>query len=182
MISRARNTHIRPKTSRGLLVLVLGYLFCAPASAGDWSVLINGKAVHINPSEGSNLNENNWGVGFQYDFDQLDGRWVPFITASGFDDSNRNASYYAGAGTLRRFELTAQREGLHVDAGVIVFFMTREGYRGGDPFLGLLPAFSVGTERLAINLTYVPKIEAKMVPLVFFQLKVSLKTFLPDGP
>jgi hypothetical protein len=37
---------------------------------------------------------------------------------------------------------------------------------------------SVGTKNVALNITYVPKVEPKSVPLWFFQLKVSLNSFL----
>jgi hypothetical protein len=92
---------------------------------------------------------------------------------SGFSDSNKNSSYYAGGGALRRFQF----DGTHVDLGAIGFVMTRKGYKDNQPFLGVLPAFSVGTSRISVNMTYIPKVEPKAVPLWFFQLKISLRNF-----
>ncbi|MEK7206836.1 MAG: hypothetical protein AAB134_03000, partial [Pseudomonadota bacterium] len=94
----------------------------------------------------------------------------PFTTVSGFVDSNKNPSYYAGGGALRRF----QGEKLHFDVGLVGFIMTRKDFNNDKPFLGALPAFSVGGKSFSVNMTYVPKVEPKAVPLVFFQLKIRL--------
>jgi hypothetical protein len=64
-----------------------------------------------------------------------------------------------------------------VDLGAIGFVMTRKDYKNNDPFLGVLPALSVGTKNVALNITYVPKVEPKAVPLWFFQLKINLSSF-----
>jgi hypothetical protein len=86
------------------------------------------------------------------------------------NNSNRNPSYYAGGGALHRFKF----DGVHVDAGAVGFVMIREDYNDDRPFLGVLPAFSLGTKNIAVNFTYIPKIEPKSVPLWFFQLKINL--------
>ncbi len=144
------------------------------AAAGDYSLLINGKAVHLESRPGVHLNERNLGAGLQYDFEPIRARrWVPFLSVSGFSDSNANPSYYAGGGLLRRFMIAPRLDGLHVDAGAVAFLMTRQGYHGGAPFPGVLPALSVGTRTLALNITYIPKVHPKLIPLFFFQLKLS---------
>jgi hypothetical protein len=155
-----------------LLTLAAG-LTAGTAVAGEMSLLVNGKAIHLNPPAGKNLNEKNWGLGLQYDWDIVNNKWVPFAAASGFIDSNENPSYYVGGGALRRFQF----DGTHVDLGAIGFVMTRKGYKDNQPFLGVLPAFSVGTNRVSVNMTYIPKVEPKAVPLWFFQLKISLSNF-----
>jgi Antimicrobial peptide resistance and lipid A acylation protein PagP len=152
-----------------LLALVGIFTFNA-AHADEWNLLVNGKTIHLGVPSSSNLNEDNWGLGLQYDWNRAGSNWVPFATASGFKDSNRNASYYAGGGVVYRFKF----EDVHADVGLVGFVMTRKGYRDGDPFLGALPAFSVGTRHVALNFTYIPKIEPKSVPLWFFQLKINL--------
>lgn len=91
--------------------------------------------------------------------------------ASGFIDSNKNPSYYAGGGAMRRFQYNA----VHFDLGAIGFLMTRKGYKNDHPFIGVLPAFSVGTEKISLNMTYIPKVEPKAVALWFFQIKIRLK-------
>jgi len=155
-----------------VLALIAG-LSSGPAMADELSLLVNGKALHLGTPEGKHLNEKNWGLGLQYDWDRGDSKWIPFATASGFIDSNRNPSYYAGGGALRRF----QYDGLHADVGAIGFLMTRENFKNNRPFPGVLPVLSVGTESVALNITYVPKVEPKAVPLWFFQLKIKLMEF-----
>jgi hypothetical protein len=136
----------------GVIAMALAILIATPAQAGQWSLLINGKAVHLDEQPGIEYNEENWGGGVQYDFDMTPGKWVPFVNASVFDDSNKNLSYYAGGGTVRRFALGKEEGALHLDAGVVSF----------------------GTQRVALNVTYIPKVDPKMVPIVFFQLKIGL--------
>lgn len=152
------------------LLALVGFLLVNSAHADEWNLLINGKAIHMSAPAGSNLNESNWGLGVQYDWNRPGTNWVPFATASGFKDSNNNPSYYAGGGLMYRFKF----EDVHVDAGLVGFVMIREDYNDEKPFLGVLPAFSVGTKHVALNFTYIPRIEPKSVPLWFFQLKINL--------
>ena len=172
------NCSMRCSTSciHAVVALFMLGLSSSATHAGDLSLLINGKAFHINSPAGTQFNERNWGAGIQYDFDPI-GRnknWIPLATASGFQDSYKNPSYYAGGGLMRRFVPFSSLNNLHVDAGVVAFFMTREDYKDNDPFFGMLPVLSVGTKRVSLNLTYVPKVHPKMVQLVFIQLKVAL--------
>jgi hypothetical protein len=159
-----------------LVIIAIAFvaLMSAPAQADQWSLLINGKAIHLDEPAGSDLNEDNWGAGVQYDFNMTKGKWVPFISASGFKDSNGNPSYYAGGGTVRRFSFGEEKSSVHLDAGVVAFLMIRKDFMGGDPFPGVLPIISLGTDRVAVNVTYIPKVDPKMVPIVFFQLKIGL--------
>jgi len=158
-----------------MIIAASSGIFASSAVADEISLLINGKAIHINAPSGENLNESNWGAGFEYDWAPVfQNRWVPFAMASGFSDSNKNPSYYAGGGVLRRFETD---NGLRLDIGVIGFAMTRKGYKDDKPFLGALPAFSVGTKHFAVNMTYIPKVDPKMVALFFFQLKINMDVF-----
>jgi len=149
-------------------------LMAGPVQAEQWSVLLNGKAWHLEKPAGTHYNEENWGAGVQYDFNMTDSKWIPFVSAAGFKDSNRNPSYYAGGGTMRRFSLGEEKNSLHMDAGVVAFLMTRKDYLHGDPFLGALPVVSFGTDRVALNITYIPKVDPKMVAIIFFQLKVGI--------
>jgi hypothetical protein len=157
----------------GLLCLGSGV-----AHAGNFSLLVNGKAIHINPPATTDFNERNWGAGAQYDFDPIgqERHWIPFVTASGFKDSFKNPSYYAGGGMVRRFIPFSAHKTVHVDAGAVAFFMTREDYRDNHPFFGALPVLSVGAGRVALNMTFIPKVDPKMVSLLFFQLKFTFGT------
>lgn len=157
-----------------IIAMVLMVLVATPARADQWSLLINGKSVHLDEQPGVDFNEENWGLGVQYDLDITPRKWVPFVNASGLKDSNGNASYYAGGGTVRRFTLGKQKGSSHLDAGLVAFLMVRKEFRNGDPFLGILPVVSFGTDRIALNVTYIPKVDPKMVPIVFLQLKIGL--------
>jgi len=164
------------KSQRAFLALLLAFiagLMAGAAAADETSLLVNGKAVHINTPAGRNLNEKNWGLGLQYDWDLADSKWRPFATVAEFKDSNRNPSYYAGGGTVRRFQF----DSMHADLGVIGFLMTRKDFKNDRPFPGVLPVLSVGTKSVAMNITYIPKVEPKAVPLWFFQLKMNLGIF-----
>ena len=159
------------------VLLLLPALFSNSAYAGNLSLLVNGKAWHMNPPKDVKYNEENWGAGIQYDFKSYGEKWIPFISASGFLDSFENPSYYTGLGLVRRYHFGQRIDSRHFDAGVIGFFMTREDYRRGNPFFGMLPALSYGNRRFAVNITYIPKVQPKMVALWFFQFKISTAVF-----
>jgi hypothetical protein len=155
-----------------LLILVCN---ASTALASELSFLVNGKSVHTGPKKNNQYNEKNWGFGFQYEFAHLSDRWVPYVTVSGFVDSQNENSYYAGGGYMRRFMLAQRANYLHLDAGLIGFLMTRQDYKDGEPFPGVLPALSLGTRHVALNVTYIPEVDSRMAELWFFQLKLSMR-------
>jgi len=159
-----------------LLGLMLLISCLRTAHAGQYSLIVNGKALHFEQPTGQKFNEENWGAGIQYDFDTVgeNRNWVPFLTASGFQDSFKNPSYYAGGGIMRRFRFNPSTLPLNLDIGVIGFLMTREDFHDNQPFPGILPVASFGTDRVALNVSYIPRVHPKMVPLVFFQIKIGL--------
>ncbi len=161
---------------RWIIAVVLAWvaLSANAAHADQWSLLINGKAFHLDEPE-EDFNEWNWGAGVQYDFDVTPRNWVPFINASGFKDSNGNPSYYAGAGTARRFYFGKGSGALHLDVGAVALLMVRKDYNDEDPFLAALPLVSFGTDRIALNATYIPEVGPIDVPVLFLQLKIGLK-------
>jgi hypothetical protein len=167
--------NIQTFTQRLAFVLLFG--MALTASAGDLNLLINGKAWHLDSQPGVTYNENNWGAGLHYDLDATSGGWRPFVNASGFKDSNENPSYYAGGGVMYRLWETDKLDNFAIDAGGLVFLMKREGFEDGHWFPGILPALTIGSEHLAVNITYIPKVDPKMVPILFFQLKVRLVGF-----
>src|SRR5215467_1568779 len=140
-----------------VLLALVASLTTRAVLADDLSLLVNGKALHLGAPDDKHLNEKNWGLGLQYDWDLKDSKWIPFATASGFIDSNKNPSYYAGGGALRRFEYG----GVHADLGAIGFFMVRKDFKHDRPFPGVLPVLSIGAGRVALNTTYIPKVEPK---------------------
>lgn len=153
------------------LMIVLA-LSAFSVMADELSVVFNGKAIH----QGGNYNENNWGIGFEYDFHPKE-KWFPFIAASTFKDSNKQTSNYAGGGYKYRIPLEKDKQGWRVDLGLILFAMTRKDYRNNSPFIGALPFLSVGTGNLMLNVTYIPQVTPKTVSLFYFQLKYKVLTF-----
>ena len=152
----------------------LGLLLPTLVAGDELHLIFNGKAYHFDRAK--NYNEDNWGVGFEYDLGKSDS-WIPLITGSRFKDSNNQNSNYLGGGIKRRFELDNSSLGMHVDVGIIGFLMTRHDYNDNDPFLGALPFVSVGNEYIAINTTYIPSISPKHTSLVYFQLMIKLTEF-----
>jgi len=141
--------------------------------ASELHVVINGKAIHL---DGGDYNEENWGLGLEYDF-STKGHWIPFVNASSFKDSNYNTSRYIGGGMKRRFRMDNDDDGWFFDAGAIAFLMTRKDFKDNDPFPGILPFVAVGTGPVTLNLTYIPSVSPKYKELLYFQLLVRVKTF-----
>lgn len=148
-----------------LIILFIGLSFSQQIFADSLNLVINGKAMHENKRD---FNEENWGLGFEYNFEE-DKNWINFISGGFFKDSLSNISKHLGGGTKRRFLLTDDKDGWHIDAGLTAFMMTRKDYKNNRPFFGALPFFSVGTSKVAINATYIPSIHPKYEALWFFQ-------------
>ena len=142
-------------------------------SAEELFLVLNGKSIH---DGNKNYNEENWGVGFEYDL-KPDNSWIPFIAGSTFKDSNSQVSNYVGAGYKYRIPLESDKEGWRVDFSIIAFFMTRKDYRDNQPFFGALPFVAVGTSNVMLNISYIPKVTPKTVGLFYFQLKFKLMEF-----
>jgi hypothetical protein len=137
----------------GAAIALSGLLSSQPAAAQDWNVVLNGKAIHVNSSK--KWNEDNWGLGFEREFDDHS-RWVKVALANGFLDSDSQMSYMAGGGIKRRFRLRALGSDTYVDLGAVGFLMTRQDVNDDKPFPGVLPALTVGTRDFAVNMTYMP--------------------------
>ncbi len=145
--------------------------------AAGYHLILNGKSFHKEQPKKGSFNEENWGLGLQYDFEIYRKHWQPYLTASGFRDSYKRNSFYAGGGMMRRFSLARIQKDLNFGAGLVAFVMIRKDHHNRRPFLGALPAFTLGSDNVAVNLSYVPKVEPKLVPLWFIQLKISFKSF-----
>ena len=147
---------------------------CSTASADELHLVLSGKAFHFNTDD--SWNEKNWGVGFEYDFDR-EGNWIPLITGLTFKDSNKKTSRYLGGGVKRRFDLSDDPDGMHLDTGLIAFAMTRYDHNDNKPFIGVLPFVSIGNNRFSANITYVPGMSPKMVPFLYIQGMIKLAEF-----
>lgn len=156
-----------------LCILFLSFT-CTAVNAGNLHLIVSGKSIHLNSE--TSFNEKNWGLGFEYDFEERN-KWIPLITGVIFKDSLENTSKYLGGGTKRRFLLGDDPDDMHMDAGVFAFVMTRQDYKNNDPFIGALPFVSVGNSRFSVNLTYVPKIVPKMIAFIYFQVTIKVAEF-----
>ncbi|GMR16520.1 MAG: hypothetical protein BMS9Abin31_0861 [Gammaproteobacteria bacterium] len=151
--------------------LLLVFIFISQQSVADSiHLIVNGKAFHENKK---NYNENNWGLGFEYDFEEKK-KWINFVNGGYFKDSLSNTSKYFGGGSKRRFLLSEEKDGWHIDAGFTAFMMTRKDYKNNQPFFGALPFVSIGTGKFAINATYIPKASPKLEALLFIQASFRL--------
>jgi len=158
----------------GIFLTIAMMMVHNSAKAAGYHLILNGKSFHKEQPKKKPFNERNWGLGIQYDYALYKKNWQPYLTASGFRDSFNKNSFYAGGGMLRRFSLANIHQELHASAGFVAFVMVRKDYRNRHPFLGALPAFTLGTDKVAINLSYVPKVRPKLISLWFIQLKISL--------
>ncbi|MBL1261122.1 MAG: hypothetical protein COB33_011380 [Thiotrichaceae bacterium] len=156
-----------------LLLAMLFLLASQAVTADGYSLILNGKSIHKEEPKKDSFNEKNWGFGLQYDYKIYQGHWQPYLTTSIFKDSFEENSFYAGGGVMRRFTLNKIHPSLNFDAGLVGFVMSRKDHNNRRPFLGVLPAFSFGTDKVALNISYVPKVEPKLIPLWFIQLKIS---------
>jgi len=158
-----------------LKILIISILFTVltTTSADELHLIVSGKAIHYGDG---NYNEDNKGFGFEYNFEERN-NWIPLITGVSFLDSTNQTSNYLGGGTKRRFHLTNDPKGFHFDAGILAFVMTRQDYKNNEPFVAALPFASVGFEWIAINITYVPKIQPKMVAFMYFQATIKVIEF-----
>jgi hypothetical protein len=164
--------------------LLLG-LLSLPAVAQDWGIVLNGRAVHVDSDR--NWNESNWGLGIEREFNRQS-RWVKVAMGNGFKDSNNEISYMAGGGIKRRFRPSERFRDFYVDVGAIGFLMSRKDVGQRRPFPGVLPALTLGSRNLALNLTYLPKawaetatnirqVDPNVDGILFLQLKLDASLF-----
>ncbi len=139
-------------------------------AADELQFVISGKSFHRG---GDNLNEDNYGIGLQYDFVR-DREWIPVLAAARFRDSNDNTSRYVGVGIKRRFRTFASDTGVNLDLGVIGLAMRRPGYNDDRAFYGAIPFVSIGNGWGGVNLTYVPRVEEDAYAFWYVQFSVKI--------
>lgn len=154
----------------------------SPAAADQLSIIISGKSFHM----GSDYrwNEDNHGLGFEYDFESRS-RWIRSGIVNGFRDSLDNMSYMVGAGLRRRIFESDRLAGLYFDAGIVAFLLSRKDINDNQPFPGILPMITLGNRYAGLNLTYVPEIAVREIAhadqvdpnirgVFFLQAKITL--------
>lgn len=136
-------------------------LFCgwpASANAGQLDLVVNGRSYHF--SSDIDWNESNYGLGLEYEFDSTS-RWLWSTNVNAFRDSVNNMSYMVGGGLRRRLFQSNHSVDFYVDAGLNAFLMARADVNDYLPFPGILPSVSMGTNRVGVNITYLPEFAVK---------------------
>lgn len=173
--------------TRTTLFALLFSLLAAPALAGEFSAVLNGRSFHVDATE--DWNEYNTGLGLEYQFATRT-RWKKQLMVNGFRDSNEDMSYMVGAGLYRNLFETERFEGFYIDAGINAFLMTRRDVNDNRPFPGALPSLTIGNRYVGFNLTYLPKqavesmydsrvLDETMSGIIFLQFKVGVSQLLP---
>ena len=135
------------------------------AHAGEWLIHLDGTSRHFHRRD---LNEQNWGTGFSYEFDPAD-RYVWAAEGDYFRDSLHDPSAYVGSSYRRRFR--------YLDVGVLAFIMYRESGKStiGSPiFPGALPFLEFGSRRIRFRTTYIPRVTGRDDEALTLQLLIRL--------
>ncbi|OQS12281.1 hypothetical protein B0T37_05285 [Chromobacterium violaceum] len=134
-----------------LALIAAALLMSAPAAqARDFSLLLFGASLHHGCST-CNLNQDNPGAGLEWAFagDQDNGRW--FSRAGVYRDSFRKDANFVTLGWRREWEIFGP-----VFAGIGL----QAGYLHGSGHNGpaALPTISLGTQSLALEVGYLPRV------------------------
>jgi len=163
------------KNYKTFILSIFMYIFSISiVYSGDLSFIPYSKSIHLKSKENI-INEDNWSIGFQYDFGDITNKWNKFVNIACFKDSIDNNSYYVAGGITRRFMISKKMKYLHIDTGFIGLLMTREDYFDNKIFPLILPLISVGTDKIAINISYVPKLKNYITDVLLFQIKINIK-------
>jgi hypothetical protein len=155
-------------------------LFACQASAADNEIdlVISGLSYHFQdkPAEAQQAWGNDWnwfnsGIGVEYHIEPKSRDWHHFYLANFVKDSNSNWSPMTGVGYAYRQPV---KNNWYADLGGTAFLMAREDWNDYQPFVGILPALTIGNGNIAINVTGAPKISPKHVGFIFIQAKFRL--------
>ncbi|MBP4047379.1 hypothetical protein [Chromobacterium violaceum] len=132
-----------------MLVAVFSFI-TSQAHSEDFSLLLFGASLHHGCTT-CNLNQDNPGAGLEWAFagDQNSGRW--FARAGAYRDSFRKDANFVTLGWRREWEIFGP-----VFAGIGL----QAGYLHGSGHNGpaALPTISLGTQSLALEVGYLPRV------------------------
>jgi Antimicrobial peptide resistance and lipid A acylation protein PagP len=158
------------------LVLLLCLILSPFAYAeGSNHIVINGLSKHFDVNDSAfpnGLNEKNWGLGYEYNFEKAENQTIEWLVNTGFfkDSLNGTAVYLGGGGMVKVAEINAIRLKFGVEA---TGFYSSE-YNQGRPFVALLPIINLGTDSISVNVTVIPKVQQFIdAGVVFAQVKVK---------
>jgi hypothetical protein len=162
-----------------MLRLILFFFFFVNQFAfaeGTNNIVINGLSKHFDVTESSfpnGVNENNFGLGYEYNFEKSPDQSIEWLLNTGFfkDSLNGTAVYAGGAGLIKVMQL----DSVHLKLGIEASGFYSSEYNQGRPFLALMPIMNVGTDKFSLNITVIPKISQFIdAGVIFAQLKIRL--------
>jgi hypothetical protein len=143
---------------------------------GSNSIILNGISKHIDVNDDAfpnGLNEKNWGLGYEYNFEKAPDQSIEWLLNTGFykDSLSSTAVYAGGAGLIQ----IAQVAPVKLKIGIEGSGFYSSEYNQGRPFIALMPIFNIGTDRISINIAIIPKVSQFMdAGVIFAQLKFKL--------
>jgi hypothetical protein len=157
---------------------LLFFLFFTQVAFADGShnIVINGLSKHFDVNQASfpnGVNEKNFGLGYEYNFEKSPDKSIEWLVNTGFfkDSLNGTAVYAGGAGLIKVLKI----DSVHLKLGIEGSGFYSSEYNQGRPFLALMPIMNVGTDKISLNITIIPKVTQFIdAGVVFAQLKIKL--------
>lgn len=149
-----------------LRVFVL-LVLTSSAHAGDWFLQVNGRSDHHGKAE-RELNEGNYGLGLQYNWESSGVGDVNFLAGGTLINSVEDRSWYAGGGKL--WGLWNSPVDVGFIAGLIHYPSAEH-----PTFPAILPMVHVGNEWVGVNAMYIPEVTDEVTAATLYQLLVSLE-------
>jgi len=143
---------------------------------GTNNIVINGISKHFDVTESSfpnGVNEKNFGLGYEYNFEKSPDQRIEWLLNTGFfkDSLNGTAVYAGGAGLIN----VVKFDSVHLKLGIEASGFYSSEYNQGKPFVALMPIMNVGTDKISLNITVIPKVSQFIdAGVVFAQLKIRL--------
>ena len=159
-----------------LTLIFLAFFTQLAFADGSSSIVINGISKHFDVNEDSfpnGVNEKNFGLGYEFNFEKAPDQSIEWLVNSGFfkDSLSGTAFYAGGAGLIKVVQLGS----LHLKLGFEASGFYSSEYNQGRPFIAMMPIMNVGTDKISLNITVIPKVSQFIdAGVVFAQLKIKL--------
>jgi hypothetical protein len=159
-----------------LTLICLAFFTQLAFADGSSSIVINGTSKHFDVTETSfpnGVNEKNFGLGYEFNFEKSPDKSIEWVVNTGFfkDSLNGTALYAGGAGLIN----VVQLDSVHLKLGIEASGFYSSEYNQGRPFVALMPIFNLGTDKISVNITIIPKVTQLIdAGVVFAQLKYKL--------
>lgn len=157
-------------------LIINAYAYDDNQQDGKYSLIVNGISKHfdIGPTfSNTSLNQANYGAGIEYDFSKSKENKISWILNVGeYKDSlNSNAFYIGGAGL---YDIYSEKN-FYIRGGLQVAGFYSPNYNLGNPFIAPMPALSIGSSNVGVNIVVIPKVPQFLdTGVVFMQLKIGI--------